>query len=809
MVRHLLWLIGASGVCLAQCIPLCVSANTVTFTTSVGYEVPAQVLGITTTSSGSVGFGVGVGSYSGGEGGWLNPSLACKGCSQGSLSGTIAANSPATMTLGVSNSVTSFPPGSYKTSLTVSSGSTALNVNVTLNVSSLVVPTTVMVFAALAGSPPPTVAQDPQTLTVGTAGSAVAYSFQIEPGAAGSGGLAYCGSSQANAPTPTNVPWMIINQSTTSGAASAPGNLNISVQPASLSPGIYVDYINLVPGGNSPPAVVAAYLAVQGAQSTYNFSYTPGGSMPASQNASFGSQCGVFAANISVAASSDGNWLGVTTNGSGTGLSLVLTATPSATMAAGKYYGTVVVTDAQAEAQVFECILTVTAPSKMLTTTLLSLSANPLSIGQPETLTATVSPAAATGLVTFSDGGNALGNASLSGGRASLPANFAAGTHALMAAYSGDANYAASNSATVNLQVTSAPGATTTALTATPASQTFGSPVNLAATVTPSSATGTVTFTDGTTQIGSAKLSSGVANFATSTLAVGSHTITASYSGDASDAASNSTAVAVNITSSNQPSILAGGIVNAASYAAVNGVGSPVAPGSLVAIFTSQLAAQPAQFSTLTLPPTLGGVSVTFAGYTAPMVTVSPEGTYPYLSVQVPFEALPAGQTSATVPVVITVNGIPSATVQTQMVASQPGIFTLNSEGTGQAVLVNLADYTIAAPTGTTPTSHPIPRGQSAFFYVTGLGAMTPSVADGTGTCPAATGLCNANAMPAVFVGGVQASLVFAGQAPGYPGVAQINLTIPSSVTPGNSVSLVVKSADGTVTSNAGTIAVQ
>jgi uncharacterized protein (TIGR03437 family) len=157
---------------------------------------------------------------------------------------------------------------------------------------------------------------------------------------------------------------------------------------------------------------------------------------------------------------------------------------------------------------------------------------------------------------------------------------------------------------------------------------------------------------------------------------------------------------------------------------------------------------------------------------------------------------------------VITVNGVSSAPVQIQIVESQPGIFTLNAESTGQAVLVNLADYT-TAPSGTTASSYPIPRGQSAFFYVTGLGAMTPSIADGSGTWSAANGLCNANAMPMVFVGGVPALVVFAGQAPGYPGVVQINLAIPITAPTGNSVSLIAKSADGTVTSNAATIAVQ
>jgi uncharacterized protein (TIGR03437 family) len=292
-------------------------------------------------------------------------------------------------------------------------------------------------------------------------------------------------------------------------------------------------------------------------------------------------------------------------------------------------------------------------------------------------------------------------------------------------------------------------------------------------------------------------------------VATGTCSITASQAGSATYAAATPVTQTFTITPSMGPAILTGGIVNAASYAALNGVGAPVAPGSLVAIFTSALSTQPGIVTTVPLPATLSGVKITFNGIEAPLLQVVPTGPYPFVSAQVPFEVLTAGQTSATVSVVISVNNVPSAAAPTQIVASSPGIFTLNAEGTGQAVLVNLADDTIAAPAGTTPSSHPIPRGQTAYFYVTGLGAMTPSVVDGSGTCPAPTGLCNANAMPTVFVGGVPATVVFAGQAPGYPGVAQINLTIPAGAPTGSSVSLIVKSADGTVTSNAASIAVQ
>ena len=53
------------------------------------------------------------------------------------------------------------------------------------------------------------------------------------------------------------------------------------------------------------------------------------------------------------------------------------------------------------------------------------------------------------------------------------------------------------------------------------------------------------------------------------------------------------------------------------------------------------------------------------------------------------------------------------------------------------------------------------------------------------------------------------AQVAFAGQAPGFPGVFQVNITISQNTPTGNGVSLVVKSADGMVTSNIATIAVK
>jgi len=86
--------------------------------------------------------------------------------------------------------------------------------------------------------------------------------------------------------------------------------------------------------------------------------------------------------------------------------------------------------------------------------------------------------------------------------------------------------------------------ATTSSVASNRTPATYGQSVTFTATVSPSSATGTVTFYDGATSLGSAVVSSGVATISTTALSAGSHSITAGYGGDSSYSASTSAAIA-------------------------------------------------------------------------------------------------------------------------------------------------------------------------------------------------------------------------------------------------------------------------
>ncbi len=201
--------------------------------------------------------------------------------------------------------------------------------------------------------------------------------------------------------------------------------------------------------------------------------------------------------------------------------------------------------------------LVVTAPPLIATTTSLAASANPILSNQSVTLTVTVTPASGTtvpsGSVNFRDGTTNLGTVTLNGsGQATLtfPAGtLAVGTHPLTAVYGGSASFNGSTSAVLNLVVT-APAlvGTTTSVTSTPnPSSGFLQNVTFTATVRPVTGTtiptGTVTFKDGTTTMGTATLNgAGVATFQrlNFNLTVGSHNITAVYGGSAAFSTSTS-----------------------------------------------------------------------------------------------------------------------------------------------------------------------------------------------------------------------------------------------------------------------------
>jgi large repetitive protein len=185
------------------------------------------------------------------------------------------------------------------------------------------------------------------------------------------------------------------------------------------------------------------------------------------------------------------------------------------------------------------------------TSTTLVSSANPSTLNQSVTFTATVKGTGGVsldGTVTFLDGANVLSTVTLSAGVATYTTStLSDGVHPITAVYSGDTSIyvQGSTSNTLNQDVLAG---STVVLGSSINPSTYGTAVTFTATVTTNGTlapTGTVNFLDGAAKIGSATLvgTTGVATFTTSSLGVGSHTITAAYLGNSNDGPGTSSAV--------------------------------------------------------------------------------------------------------------------------------------------------------------------------------------------------------------------------------------------------------------------------
>jgi len=183
---------------------------------------------------------------------------------------------------------------------------------------------------------------------------------------------------------------------------------------------------------------------------------------------------------------------------------------------------------------------------KRAATLALSSPLNPSKVGNSVTFSVTVSASGAqpTGTVLFSDGATAVATVAVQpdGTAAYTVSSLPAGIHTLSAAYSGDTTTLSGSSSPLSHTVEK--WSSTTTLSSPNASTTVGSPVTFSISVTPTSTvapTGTVVLKDGATVLSTLTLDgSGSASYQISSLAVGNHTLTASFPGDATNDISSS-----------------------------------------------------------------------------------------------------------------------------------------------------------------------------------------------------------------------------------------------------------------------------
>ncbi len=223
-----------------------------------------------------------------------------------------------------------------------------------------------------------------------------------------------------------------------------------------------------------------------------------------------------------------------------------------------------------------------------------------------------------------------------------------------------------------------------------------------------------------------------------------------------------------------------GGVVEGAGFQKAP---YPISGGSIVSVFGSFPGASTDQARNFPLPTTLANVRVDFNGMPAPLLYVSPAqiNAVAPAGLLARAEGLSNGQVMP-VQVSVTVLGPPgsppyvSAPASVSVAAAAPGIFADPASGIGA--------FLHGADLSPVTSANPARAGETIVLYCTGLGSTSPPPVDGQ-PAPADV-LSPAVSPPVVTVGATQANVRFAGLAPLYAGLYQINFDVPSGTGAGN-----------------------
>ncbi|MCU1330166.1 MAG: hypothetical protein JWN34_5536 [Bryobacterales bacterium] len=209
------------------------------------------------------------------------------------------------------------------------------------------------------------------------------------------------------------------------------------------------------------------------------------------------------------------------------------------------------------------------------------------------------------------------------------------------------------------------------------------------------------------------------------------------------------------------PFYAAEGIVNAATQTAI-----ALAPNTIATIYGTNLAfstysVAPADVRGGYLPATLGGVTVYVGSIRAALFYISPT----QINFLVPYELLPGP-----VNIIVARQAAAGPAVKVQLNATSPGLFLWS----GNCAIASHLSGTIIGP------ETPALPGEIIILYVVGLGRVSPDTL--TGRLVSSAAKIVALAQLQVTIGGVAvrpADILYAGLAPGFAGLYQVNLRLP------------------------------
>jgi len=238
--------------------------------------------------------------------------------------------------------------------------------------------------------------------------------------------------------------------------------------------------------------------------------------------------------------------------------------------------------------------------------------------------------------------------------------------------------------------------------------------------------------------------------------------------------ASQATGKSINIpywVSYVMPEVNPDGVVNAAGYRSDSGV----APGSIVSIFGVALSAvSAAGAGTLPLPTLLGGTTAVLSvdsggGQTTKIDMPLFYSSSGQVNAQIPFEA----RSGTTATMTLSVDGLAGAPLAVRVASYNPGLFSRTQDGSGAGAILH-GDATPVT------SDRPARPGEPVSLYATGLGAVDNR--PDTGKAASSLLLSNTLVRPAVSIGGRDAVVTFSRLAPGFVGLYQVNVIVPTDL---------------------------
>ena len=768
-----------------------VAARSVTLTSSTGVPLNYTASVATTTCTGST---------------WLlaanaNNSLTGMANPKDTLTvsvtttGLTAANSPCTGTI----TITATNPATGAAVV-----GSPISIPVTLLISTtaqlVLTPPDPPLFVVGFGSPSPA----PQTITLGSTGSDVlTYAVAIQPQGS----------------------WLSVN--TVGGSTSTGNSLTVSVNSAGLVAGTYNGTVTVTATGSGSAAVVNSPVTIPVTLTVTTGSLTVsasdltfpdqvlGGPAPPSQTVTIGSTGQPLNYNVVANSNTSVNWLSVSPASGNTSTSGTLTVSVDGSkLTAGTYTGSIQLTSPGAGNSP-----TINVHFKVDPGT---FAATPTTLTFAEVAGGTA-PAAQSVALTGSAPLNFIVATSTQNGGSWLKATPASGTTPANVQVSIDATVALGvgqyfGSVTITSAGASGSPATVqvvlnvaapAVLSASPTTLAFSYTIGLAVPpaqnllVSATGATGAVPLTAqvqydiaGQTWLAVAPATGNApATFAVSVSTNG--LLAGTYTGkvivnSANALSPTTTPVTLVVTAIPKPVITA--VANAANY-----ITSAVSPGENVAIFGVGIGPATLAYGTVVnsaFTTVAGNTRVLFDNVPAPVFYSSTGQT----SVWVPYGV--SGRTSTNI--VVEYAGVQSAPVSYNVVATVPGIYTQNSQGTGPGSILN-QDNTLNG------AANPEKRGNVISIYMTGEGQTNPGGVDGAIIPPVASALKYPLLTVTVTIGGVDAVVAYAGSAAGeVSGLMQVNVIIPLTAPTGTQpVVVTVGTAKSQSGASAATVAVQ